>query len=202
MNKLLWRVAVALLVLVAGMASVRIAYPTLVPRLLGTGGFVQKVVQNVPHPFAFESPRFWVDESSDWQVLLLGPPADDGVILANLVIRVRPAAGRDAEDPEPAGPLSSLDDFARRYLPREYSVSSGGQATVDGRAARDVTYRYVAYGGAAEGPATKMENCRGRAVLFEDRGYYYMLAYTAGDTVFNRYAEILDRALTTFRFLN
>lgn len=192
----------------AGCAVSFLGPPGWIPRVLGTGGFVSRIVEDAPHPFAFDRPRFWDDRSDGlhrsgekWNVLTTGPVTDDRAILVTLGLVVRPEASRSAEYPIPGGPFTSLDDFAKRMLPTNRRDIRTTTAIVAGRAAQDVTYDYAEYRlPLAARPETIP--CRGRAVILEDRGYYYMLSYRTRDSEYERYVGVFERMVSTFRFLD
>ncbi len=182
--------------------------PGLVPRVLGTGGFATRVVKDVPHPFTFDRPRLWDDRTDElhrsgvrWGVLILGPQTDVGVTFATLDMVIRPDDSRTAEYFVSGGPYLSLDAFVDRHLPSGRVVTREGTMVADERPARDLSYDYVFYRLPHEAPAAAV-NCRGRAVFFEDRGYYYMIAYGTRDAEYDRYAEVFERAVKSFTFLD
>lgn len=209
MTKSLRLVLVIAAVIAAGAWAVTFfGPPGLVPRMFGTGGFVPRAVNDVPHPFTFDRPRFWDDSTDElhrygerWDVLVQGPQTDVGVTFAALHIDIRPDASLTAEYPVPGGPYLSLDDFIDRHLPSGRIVTGQGEILTGGRPARDLSYDYVFYRGPEDAPAASV-NCRGRAVFFEDRGYYYMIAYRTRDVEYDRYAEVFDRAAKSFKFLD
>lgn len=205
--------SIAKWIVVIGTGAVSLAWmlfscasPGLLPRLLGTGGYVSTVVTDVPHPYAFDRPRFWHDSTDElhrstqkWDSLILGPETGDGLLFASLDLVVRPTAARDAEFPTGAGPYASLDAFVRVYLPPGNKPTKDTTTVVAGRTARDIRYEYVFSRGPEDAPPASL-NCRGRSVAFEDRGYYYMLSYSTGDAEYDRYSDVFDRMLTSFHF--
>lgn len=201
-----WTAAALGVLLLGFLAFVLFWAPDLLSRTLGTGGYVPTTATQVPHPFSFDSPRFWYNDSDPrfWGVLILGPRTDNGVIFTNLDVDVAATAERDAEDPDrkTGGPYTSLDDFAARRLQSDghVKVVSEGTADVAGIQARDVVYDYVSYESVPV--PTKSVLCRTRSLFFEDRGYYYEISYTAAEAEYGRYSKVFERMLSSFHFLD
>lgn len=199
-----WTAAALGVLLLGFLAFVLFWAPDLLSRTLGTGGYVTTTATRVPHPFSFDSPRFWYNDSDlrFWSVRILGPRTDNDVIFTNLEVYVAPTAERDAEDPDrkTGGPYTSLDDFAARQLHYKPQVISQGTTAVAGIRARDVVYDHVEYTGEEFPPRSVL--CRTRSIFFEDSGYYYEISYTAADAEYGRYSEVFERMLSTFHFLD
>lgn len=204
-----WFLAIITLVVLASWAITFFGPPGLVPRALGTGGFMPRVVNDVPHPFSFDRPRFWDDRTDElhrsgeaWDVQVLGPQTDVGVTFAALEITIRPGAPRAAEYPaDLGGPYISLENFIDRQLPSGRNVVSEQAGLVGGKPARNLTYDYEFYGATTKYPRPRID-FRGRSAVFEDRGYYYSISYDTRDAEFDRYIEVFERAVKTFRFLD
>lgn len=194
------RILIALAGLVVlGWALTFLGQPGLVPRLLGTGGFVPKIVSTGPHAYAFDRPRYWNDVSGQAKragggALIQGPASDEGVLMTNLSISAT-AKG----DLWPEGPITSIGDLIDRTLPPRSELIRNDTTIVDGRPARDADYDYERCEYSAR-PHCIQVRCR--LVSFEDRGYYYLLSYEVRDAEYERYAEVFDRMVSSFRFLD
>ncbi len=184
---------------VLGWAITFLGQPGLVPRLLGTGAFIPSVVSTGPHAYVFDRPSYWNDITKQTKraaggALIQGPASDEGVLMTNLSVGAIPEG-----DLWPGGPITSIDDLTQRTLPPQSEAIRESATVVDGRQARDVVYGYERCEYSARPRCIQV---RSRLVSFEDRGYYYMLSYEVRDAEYDRYAEVFERMVSSFRFLD
>lgn len=173
--------------------------PSIVFRMLGTGGYAPYTARATPHPFSFEGPRLWryttgqPDSSATYFIFVQGP--SDGVRFVQLHLEVGMASVL-------GGKYTSLQQFADVFLPSERIQDRQkvmeGVTTIAGRWASDMAYTYVFLGVQPRGQRVPS---RGRAVFFEDRDYFYMLEFSAPEADYDQYAEVFNRAVASFEFL-
>lgn len=189
------------LVVVGTIAWVRaFGPPRSVLRLTGTGGYGQHTAGGAPHRFTFDAPKLWtfddqqLDSAGTYSVFVQGP--SDGIRFVQIYIKVR--AGTTL-----GGKYGTLEQFASASLPSEQNskrqLVADASSAIARLEARDVAYTYNFIG---VSPPGILVPSRGRALLFEDRGYFYMLEYSAPEADYDQYSEVFDRAVASFRFLD
>jgi hypothetical protein len=192
-----WLIVPLVLIGLLGLGILYLLAPhPLLPRLFGTGGYALTTVRDAPHPYAFERPRLWIDDTDSlhrggqkWDALIVGPVTDLGVFHTRLGVHVRPEFSRAGDYPMPGGPITSFDDFVSKFLPSGAEVVAEATRHVDGRPALDMLYDFSRSDWHRPANPRQVPG-RGRSLFFEDRGYYYELEYEARDAEYERYAEI------------